>query len=126
MASLTQLERRTGIPVLADLEAKNQEFQAMIRVKQPNLSWAINKWLTTPVLSRIKPTWKNLLIVLHLINLDDLAQQIEKYFTKHSLSTLEGEKGKRIWNEKWRTGNGTESVLRMASLTCDIVLQVET
>ena len=99
MGSLTQLERRARIPVLTDLEAKNYEFQAIIRVKQPDLSWAINKWLTAPVLSRIKPTWKNLLIVLRLINLDDLAQQIEKYFTKHSLSTLEGGKSEGIWNE---------------------------
>ena len=77
LASLTQLEKRDGIPVLTELEAKNHEFQAIIRVKQPDLASAINKWLTAPVLSRIKPTWKNLLSILRLINLEHLAEDIE-------------------------------------------------
>ena len=93
LASLTQLEKREGIPVLTEMEAKNHEFQAIIRVKQSDVSWAINKWLTAPVLSRIKPTWKNLLSVLHLINLDHLAEDIETYSKKHSLSSLNEDKG---------------------------------
>ena len=77
LASLNQLEKTEGIPVLTELEAKNHEFQAIIRVKQPHLASAINKWLTAPVLSRIKPTWKNLLSILRLVNLDHLAEDIE-------------------------------------------------
>ena len=92
-AALTQLEKREGIPVLTELEAKKNEFQAVIRVKQPNLSWAIDKWLTAPVLSRIKPTWRNLLLVLRLINLDHVAEDIEAYSKKHSLSSLKEDKG---------------------------------
>ena len=87
-AALTQLEKREGIPVLSELEAKKNVFQAVIRVKQPNLSWAIDKWLTTSLQSRIKPTWRNLLLVLRLINLDRLADDIEAYSKKHSLSNL--------------------------------------
>ena len=78
-AALTQLEKREGIPVLTELEAKKNVFQAVIRVKQPDLSEAIDRWLTTPLLSRIKPTWKNFLCVLRLINLDQLAKDIEIY-----------------------------------------------
>ena len=92
-AALTQLEKREGIPVLTELEAKKNEFQAVIRVKQPNLSWAIDKWLTAPVLSRIKPTWGNFLCVLRLINLDHVAEKIEAYSKKHSLSSLMEERG---------------------------------
>ena len=77
LASLTQLEKREGIPVLTELEAKNHEFQAIIRVKQPDLPSAINRWLTSSVLSQIKPTWKNFLSILRLINLDHLAKDIE-------------------------------------------------
>ena len=76
-AALTQLEKREGIPVLTELEVKNHEFQAVIRVKQPSFSQVIDRWLTTPLLSRIKPTWKNFLCVLRLINLDQLAKDIE-------------------------------------------------
>ena len=92
-AALTQLEKREGIPVLTELEAKIHEFQAVIRVKQPDLTCAINKWLTAPVLSCIKPTWKNFLLVLRLINLDQLADDIEAYSMKYSLSWLKEDRG---------------------------------
>ena len=92
-AALTQLEKREGIPVFTELEAKNSEFQAVIRVKQSDASWAINKWLAGPVLSRIKPTWGNLLCVLRLISLDQLANDIEAFSKKHSLSSLMEERG---------------------------------
>ena len=81
--------------MLTELEAKKNEFQAVIRVKQPNISWAINKWLTSPVLSRIKPIWKNFLCVLCLINLDHVANDVEAYSKKHSLSSLKEDKGTR-------------------------------
>ena len=89
MASLNHLEKGVGIPVLTDLEAANHEFQAIIRVKQPNILLAIKKWLTTPLLSHIKPTWKNLILILQIINLDQLAEKIETYVIKHQLSGRE-------------------------------------
>ena len=96
MASLTQLEAVAKIPVLTELKANNREFQAVIRVKQPDISWAINEWLTTPVLSCIKPTWKNLLLVLRLIHLDSIADQIVVH-----LSEKEG-KGIGCWSRELR------------------------
>ena len=92
MASLTQLEK-VGIPVLTQLEANNHAFQALIRVKKDDVSGAINKWLTAPVLSRIIPSWKNFLTVLCLIQLDGLAEQIKDYLMKHPLFTSEMEQG---------------------------------
>ena len=94
-AALNQLERREGIPVLTELEAKRKEFQAVIRVKQRNLTLAIERWLTPnpPVESRIKPTWKNFLCVLCLINLDHVANDVEAYSKKHSLSNLKEDRG---------------------------------
>ena len=92
-AALTQLEKREGIPVLTELEGKKNEFQAVIRVRQPNLFWAIDKWLTAPIKSRIKPTWKNFFCILRLINLDQLANDIEAHSKKHSLSSLKKDQG---------------------------------
>ena len=94
MVSLTQLEVVAKIPVLTELRAKSSEFQAVIRVKQPDISWAINKWLTTSLLSRIKPTWKNLILVLRLIHLDSIADPIVVYFKTHSLSSIHEKEGK--------------------------------
>ena len=96
MESLSQLEAVAQIPVLTELKAKSSEFQAVIRVKQPDVSWAINKWLTTSVLSRIKPTWRNLLLVLRLIHLDSIADQMVEYFKTHSLSSIQGKEGKGV------------------------------
>ena len=79
MATLTRLEGAAGIPVMSELEDKSHEFQAVIRVRQHSVSDAMKKWLTSPVLSRIVPTWKNLLLVLRLISLDGLAKQIETH-----------------------------------------------
>ena len=91
MASLTQLEKLSGIPVLASLEMKGREFQSVIRVKQHSVSGAIDKWLTAPVLSDILPTWKNLFLVLRLIDLDVLALQMETFLKEHpSLEKAEG------------------------------------
>ena len=93
MSSLTRLESTVGIPVLTELEAKNHKFQAILRVRQDSVSSAINKWLTASLLSRIIPSWKNLLSVLHLIKLDDIADQIEAHLSKHPLFTWEQEQG---------------------------------
>ena len=101
MASLTKLERVAGIPVLTELEAKRNEFQAVIRVKQSDLSWAIKKWLTASERSRIKPTWKNFFLVLQLINLGHLVVQIRNYFKTHSPSSFQEEgNGTGMWNRK--------------------------
>ena len=95
MSSLTQLKSTVGIPVLTALETKNHKFQAMLRVGQDyhSVSSAINKWLTAPLLSPIMPSWKNLLSVLRLIKLDDVAEQIEAHLSKYPLFTWEQEQG---------------------------------
>ena len=91
MDSLNQLERLSGIPVLASLEDKSHDFQSVIRVKQHSVSGAIDKWLTSPVLSRILPSWKSFFLVLRLINLDQLALQMETFLKEHpSLDKIEG------------------------------------
>ena len=93
MASLTQLERLSGIPILASLQEISRDFQAVIRVQQHSITGAIEKWVSAPkgVLSRIAPTWKNFFLVLRLINQDQLALQMETFLEEHpSLGKTEG------------------------------------
>ena len=80
----------SSIPVLTELSDKNRDFRALIRLRQPDLFSAINKWLTAPV-SCIKPTWKNLILVLRFLNLDHLAMQFEDHLLDHPLVYLEEE-----------------------------------
>ena len=81
----------SGIPVLTELIDKNRDFQALIRVRQPDLFSAIDKWLIAPVRSCIKPTWKNLILVFRLLDLDRLAIQFEDHLSDHPQTYLEEE-----------------------------------
>ena len=64
-----------------EISTKNKDFQAVLRLKQPDANLAIIKWTNSVQQANIKPTWKNLALVLHLINLDHLAEEINMYFT---------------------------------------------
>ena len=60
-----------------EISKQNRDFQAVLRLKQPDANLAMIKWLNWEQKANIKPTWKNLFLVLRLINLDDLAKKIE-------------------------------------------------
>ena len=91
---LYRLER-AGIPVWRELSDKNRDFQAVLRVREPDANLAIIKWLSSGQKANIQPLWKNLLLILRLINLDILAKQIETYLsgTAGTEETLSNEKG---------------------------------
>ena len=76
MYTLYRLER-IGIQVRRSINDENQYFQAVLRQKQPNATLAMIKWVNSGQQNNIKPTWKNLFLILRLIKLDHLAQQIE-------------------------------------------------
>ena len=75
----------------------------MLRVKQPDANLAMIKWLNSHSGRKtdITPTWKNLFLILHLIDLEELAKQIEAYWrgtavTQLTSSTEELQEGKRV------------------------------
>ena len=84
--ALYRLER--GVQVRREISTKNRDFQAVLRMKQPDANLAMIKWVNTAQKSNIKPTWKNLFLVLRLINLDHLAEQIEAYFSRATVEQL--------------------------------------
>ena len=71
---------RAGIQVQRELSTKSQNFLAVLRVKQTDTTLAMIHWVNNVQKNVIKPTWKNLLLLLRLINLDDLAEMIKSYF----------------------------------------------
>ena len=87
--ALYRLERE-GVQVRREISTKSRDFQAVLGVKQPDANLAMIKWLNTPQKSNIKPTWKNLFLLLRLINLDHLAKKIDAYLTKCSLEEGKG------------------------------------
>ena len=76
--ALHSLERR-GVQLRREISSKNRDFQAVLRLKQPDANSALIKWLNSSNKSDIKPTWRNLLLILHLVNLDKLAEEIETH-----------------------------------------------
>ena len=84
MSALSRLEG-VGIPVLTFLFSNIYHFQRVLSVLIRHLSTfrdgtsLLNAWLSSGVLSRLPPTWRNLLLIIRLLNLDELAQKMETY-----------------------------------------------
>ena len=79
MKGLYLLEHAMGIPILSELVAKQSAFLRIIQVKQSSsIEEALNRWLTNGIKSQIKPSWKNLMHVLCLIELDTLTSDISE------------------------------------------------
>ena len=76
--SLYNVERR-GVQLRREISSKNRDFQAVVRLRQPDANSALIKWLNSSNKSDIKPTWRNLFLILHLVNLDKLAEEIETH-----------------------------------------------
>ena len=76
--SLYNVERR-GVQLRREISSKNRDFQAVLRLRQPDANSALIKWLNSSNKSGIKPTWRNLFLILHLVNLDKLAEEIETH-----------------------------------------------
>ena len=77
---LHRLERG-GVQVRREISTKNKDFQAVLRLKQPDANLVMIKWTNSVQQTNIKATWKNLVLILRLINLDHLAEEINMYLS---------------------------------------------
>ena len=74
MKDISRLQE--GVQLLKELEIKSKDFQRIIGVKHCDMHSAFDKWLAQPK-PYIEPTWKKLLLLLRLIDLDQTAKRIE-------------------------------------------------
>ena len=87
-SALSRLED-VGIPVMTALNNSVNFFRQILGVLRsisypsafPNATSVLSAWLFSGMFSRLLPTWKNLLLIIRLLNLDDLAQRIETYLS---------------------------------------------
>lgn len=83
MSGLSRLEG-IGIPITFSLDTDIQFLQHIFNTLVPNAhtythtSSLLNAWLSYGVSSHLPPTWKNLLLIIHLLNLD---VRIETYLS---------------------------------------------
>ena len=111
LSALSQLEG-VGIPVITSLNTNAQPLCEVLstlisNVPSSNDTAVLNAWLVygVHVFSPFPPTWRNLLLVICRLSLDDLAKQIINYLSEtidqeelHSalpedMSISEGESG---------------------------------
>ena len=97
-SALSRLEG-VGIPVMTSLNTNIQLLRPVLSTSVPNAytfndtTSLLNTWLSSHVSNCLPPTWKSLLLIIRLLNLDDLAQQIETYLSE---TTDREEKTRRI------------------------------
>ena len=87
MRLLFMMEKAYNIPLLSQIDSRNQEFQQKIQVRQPDAPSAINRWLSSAAgdANKMKPTWRNLSLVLYEIGLAPLAKQMEDLLMEQAI-----------------------------------------
>ena len=76
MKAIFLLEKRYGVPLLSEIANKQQAFQQEIqrenakKPKQEGVIQSISRWL------KVNPTWQDLFLVLHRIDLGHVAWQM--------------------------------------------------
>jgi hypothetical protein len=86
--SLSLLQSAAGIPLLSKLQERRRDFLKRIRVRQTStLEDALKQWIRTDgVASQIQPTWKNIRLILRLLDLDKLECQVGRVLKDTQLS----------------------------------------
>ena len=96
MRALSLLESAAGIPVMNSLSDYTQRIEGIlgpVEFHHTDLNTLLNYWISN--VRWVPPTWKSLLLIIRLLNLDDLAQQMETYLSgaTEELSPTSGSDG---------------------------------
>ena len=104
MSALSRLDG-VGIPVMVALNSNIELLQQVLSAFVPNAhtiddaASLLYACFFENILGhlRLSPVWKNFLLVIRLLNLDDLAEQIETYFSAvPDYSSIRAKKGEKI------------------------------
>ena len=99
MSALSRM-KGAGIPVITSLDTlSNVQFLRHIALLSiypfSDILSVLHAWLS-PTLSRLPPTWRNLLLIIRLLNLDDLAKRIESYLSEFSPTSRKQGEGNSV------------------------------
>ena len=82
MRAVTSLEAAAGIPVMRTLSNYTRHIQTFLGLTQystPDLNGLLNYWISN--IQWLPPMWRNLFLIIRLLNLDELAQRMETYLS---------------------------------------------
>ena len=82
MRAVSLLEQAAGIPVmttLTDYTRRIQIFLGLAHYTFLDLNGLLNYWISS--IQWLPPSWRNLLLIIRLLKLDELAQRMETYLS---------------------------------------------
>ena len=82
MRAVSLLEPVAGIPVMTTLTDYTRHIQIFLGLAQDanlDLNGLLNYWISS--VQWLPPSWRNLLLIIRLLNLDELAQRMETYLS---------------------------------------------
>ena len=97
MRAVSLLEATAGIPVRRTLNKYTRHIQNILgltAIPDLQLSKLLNFWIGNDA-QQVRPSWKNLLLIIRLLNLDELAQRMETYLSAGATEELSPTRGKQ-------------------------------
>ena len=96
MSALSLLESAAGIPVMRTLRNYTQRIEGilgLVEFRHTDLNTLLKYWISN--VGQVPLTWKSLLLIIRLLNLDDLAHRMETYLSgaTEELSPISGTDG---------------------------------
>ena len=85
MTALSLLEPAAGIPVMTTLNNKTytqyiKNILGLTMITYSDVTKLLDDWISD--VQWVLPNWKNLLLIIRLLNLDELAQRMETYLSE--------------------------------------------
>ena len=96
LRAVSLLEPAAGIPVMTTLTDFTQHIQIFLGLPQDttlDLNGLLNYWISS--VQWLPPSWRNLLLIIRLLNLDELAQRMETYLSAGATEKLSPTRGKQ-------------------------------
>ena len=97
LRAVSLLESAASIPVMTTLTDYTRHIQNILGLTfylNLDLNGLLNYWISS--VQWLPPSWKNLLLIIRLLNLDELAQRMETYLSAgvtEELSPIRGKQG---------------------------------
>ena len=96
LRAVSLLEPAAGIPVVTTLTDYTRHIQIFLGLAQYtnlDLNGLLNYWISS--VQWLPPSWRNLLLIIRLLNLDELAQRMETYLSAGATEELSPTRGKQ-------------------------------
>ena len=98
LRAVSLLESAAGIPVmktLTDYTRHIKNILGLTTITYVDLKVLLNDWIGGTQKIYAPATWRNLLLIIRLLNLDELAQRMETYLSAGATEELSPTRGKQ-------------------------------